>query len=177
VSRPASAGTHEDSTLAGLTDRPANRWSHRVAVALLVLFVLAGSAGLLGPRTAAVSASAGDYDLAVTYPSVTRAGLATPLHLEVTREGGFDGPVQLALCDTWFDQVDFQSWYPTPSSEAGGADRLVYEFDPPPGDTLEVSLDAKEQPGSLWGSRDCTVAVLEEDAVVTSVSFTTRRMP
>ncbi|WP_110182058.1 hypothetical protein [Nocardioides solisilvae] len=170
----------QDSTLEGLTDRPSGRRSHRLAVTGLVLLVLAGVLGLLGPRTGQVEDTTGPWDLRVTYPSVTRAGVPTPLHLTVTREAGFEGveAVRVALCDDWFDHVDFQSWYPTPAAETGLPGRLVYDFDPPPtGRTLEVSLDAHEQPGGLAGRRTCEVEVLLDDVVAASVSFSTWRLP
>lgn len=169
-----------DSTIDGLPDHPrgtAGCWLRRLAVGLLVLIVLAGAAGVLGPRTADTSASGGGYDLEVEYPRVTRAGQPAPLHFSITREGGFDEPVQVALCDEFFDNVDFQSWYPTPSAETGDPESLVYEFDPPREDTLEVSLDARTAPGQFGGAEKCRIEVLDKDVPVTSVTFTTWRMP
>src|SRR5690606_3378865 len=134
-----------DSTIQGLADAPRSsrsRWLHRAGVTLLALFVGAGAVGLLGPRSRVARSSAESNDLEVEHAAITRAGVPAPLHVRVTREGGFDGPVQVALCDDWFDHQDFQSWYPSPSAEVGEADQLVYEFDPPTGNTLEVSLDA-----------------------------------
>lgn len=169
-----------DSTIDDLPDHPrgtAGSWARRLAVGLLVLVVLAGAVGWLGPRTDEKRASGGGYELAVEYPQITRAGQPAPLHFSVTREGGFDGPVQLALCDEFFDNVDFQSWYPTPSAETGDPASLVYEFDPPREDVLEVSLDARTAPGQFGGAEECRIEVLDKDVPVTSVTFTTWRMP
>lgn len=169
-----------DSTTDGLADVPrsnASRWVHRIGVTVLSVLVLAGAVGLLGPRTGEVAASGGGFDLEVEHTTITRAGVPAPLHLTITRADGFDGPVQVALCDSWFDHQDFQSWYPTPSSEVGERDRLVYEFDPPTGDTLEVSLDAHTAPGDFGGRDTCAVEVLEDDVPVTAVEFTTWRLP
>jgi hypothetical protein len=153
------------------------RWATRAGMLLLALIVLAGAVGLLGPKAGETSASAGEFDLHVQYPAITRAGEPAPLHIRVESAGGFDGPVQIALCDDLFDDLDFQSWYPTPSAETGDASQLFYEFDPPEGQVFEVSLDARAAPGQFGEVEDCTVTVLEEDVEVVSVSFDSWRMP
>jgi hypothetical protein len=54
---------------------------------------------------------------------------------------------------------------------------IVWEFDPPVGDTLLVTYDARIEPAAQSG-RSGEVAVLAaDDAVLTEVSFTTRVMP
>src|SRR5688500_11220358 len=50
-----------------------------------------------GVDTATVSADGGGYILEVSYPSVSRPALASPFEIVVTRAGGFDGPVMLAI--------------------------------------------------------------------------------
>ena len=149
----------------------------RAGLLVLALIVLAGSVGLLGPRTGETRASAAGYQLDVKYPAISRAGEPAPLHVRVERTGGFDGPIQLAMCDDLFDDLDFQSWYPTPSAETGDTSELVYEFDPPEGQVFEVSLDARAAPGQFGEVEDCKVAVLEEDSELVSVSFNSWRMP
>jgi hypothetical protein len=169
-----------DSTTEHLPDQPrgtSGRWGRRAGITLLAALVLAGATGLLGPRTGEKSTSAGGYDLHVIYPSVTRAGQPAPLHVSITRPGGFDQPVQVAFCDDFFDNLDFQGWYPSPASEAGDPDAVVYEFDPPRADTLEISLDARSAPGQFAGVERCSVEVLEADAPVAGISFTSWRMP
>lgn len=170
----------DHSTISGLADEPTSRparWTSRLGIGVLVLVVAAGAVGLLGPRTREGEDTGGGYLLEVEYAAITRAGQPAPLHIRVTRESGFDGPVQIGVCDDWFDHLDFQSWYPTPSAETGSADRLLYEFDPPPGETLEISLDARTSPGQFGGVARCEVDVLEQDQPVVSVSFRTWRLP
>lgn len=172
--------TVDDSTVSDLADQPSStwaRWTTRAGVAVLALLVLAGAVGLLGPADRTERASGGGYDLEVQYASITRAGQPAPLNMRVRREGGFDRPIQIELCDEWFDDIDFQSWYPTPSAETSTSDRLVYEFDPPPSDTLEVSLDARTAPGQFGEVERCGVTVLEQDVPVVSVEFRTWRLP
>ena len=149
----------------------------RAGLLVLALVVIAGASGLLGPRKGTDSASSADYRLEVDYAAITRAGEPAPLNVRVESASGFDGPIQLAFCDDLFDDLDFQSWYPTPSKETGDTSRLVYEFDPPTGPVFEVSLDARAAPGQFGEVEDCTVSLLEEDVTQVSVSFNSWRMP
>jgi hypothetical protein len=173
-------GTDESSTTSDLPSTPRGRlerWWLRVGMLVLALIVLAGAVGLLGPRTGETSAAAAGYHLDVEYPAVTRAGEPAPLHIRVEHAGGFGAMVQLALCEDLFDDLDFQSWYPTPSAETGDTSELVYEFDPPDGQVFELSLDARAAPGQFGEVEDCTITVLEQGVEVVSVSFNSWRMP
>ena len=143
----------------------------------MAVVVIAGAGGLLGTRTATTRATAADKVLMVTYPAISRSGQPAPLHIRVTSESGFDGPVRIALCDSLFDDLDFQNWYPNPSKETGDATRLEYEFDEPDGHTFEVSLDARSAPGQFGEVQGCTVSLLEKNAEVASVTFHSWRMP
>lgn len=171
----------DDSTTAELAHEPVGhvgRWSGRLGILLLVLLVVAGLTGLFGPRTATKDASGGGYRLEVEYPSIGRAGQPSALHVRVHHPGGFPNEtVQLGLCDDLFDALDYQNWYPNPSAETGGSDQIVYEFDRPPGDTLEVSLDARVGPGELGGKDTCEVAVLDQGQPLVSLEFTSWRLP
>ena len=172
--------SHEYSTTSDLPSEPRGpfeRWATQAGLLLLVLIVLAGAVGLLGPRTGTTSASAAGYELDVTYPAISRAGEPAPLHVRVESEAGFDGTIQLAFCDDLFDDLDFQSWYPSPSAETGDTSDLLYEFDPPDGQVFEVSLDARSAPGQFGEVETCTVTLLDENVELASVSFQTWRMP
>lgn len=181
VSTPPVDAEHADSTLADLRESPpraAGRWFRRLGVLTLALILAAAALDLLGPREADVTVHQGGYHLTVSYPQVTRAGQPAPLHLLVESDLGFGQTVQLRLCDELFDDLDFQSWYPTPAAETATPPWIIYEFDPPPtGDRLEISLDARAAPGQLGGTDDCEVAVMEADTPVASTSFTVWRMP
>jgi hypothetical protein len=173
-------GDHEYSTTSDVPTSPRGaweRWSTRAGIALLAVIVVAGAVGLLGPRKGNTSASGDGYRLFVQYPAITRAGEPAPLHIRVERTGGFDDTIEIELCDDLFDDLDFQSWYPNPSGETGGATKLTYEFDPPDGDVFETSLDARSAPGEFGEIEDCGVSVLEKGDEVVSVSFKTWRMP
>jgi hypothetical protein len=88
----------------------------RVGIVALTIFVLAGLLGYFGPRSSAVSASGGGYQLDVRYAQVTRSGLVAPLRVRVLHVGGFDEPITLAFSKDIFDRFDFQNWYPNPSA-------------------------------------------------------------
>lgn len=156
------------------------RRARTVRRVLLVVFaaVLAlGALGFLGVRRGSVTASGGGYDLAVTYPRVTRAGHAVPLEIEVRRAGGFgDQPVTVRMSAGYFALFDENGVQPAPSKETATGSDLVWEFDPPPGDTLRVLFDTRTGPNRQRG-RGATVAVLDGGVPVVSVSFRTRVMP
>jgi hypothetical protein len=153
------------------------RWWTRAGLLLMALVVVAGATGLLGTRTATTRATAAGKVLTVTYPVISRSGQPSPLHIRITSDTGFGKTIRIAMCDDLFDHLDFQNWYPNPSKETGDATRLEYEFDPPDGDTFEVSLDARSAPGQFGGVEDCKVALLEESTEVASVTFHSWRMP
>jgi hypothetical protein len=143
---------------------------------LLVLFVLAGLSGLLGVRSATRHAAGGGVELEVRYGRVSRPGLATPLVIEVRRDGGFDGPVTIELDAGYFDMFDLNGIYPSPSAEVTQGDRLHWEFDPPDGETLTVSFDARLEPAVQRG-RSGETSVLVDGRAVVRVGYTTRVMP
>ena len=144
----------------------------RVGLGLVALAVVAGLTGLLGIRSSTASARGGGSLLEVQHAQVTRAGIAAPLHVRVARPGGFPGPVRIAISADLMERFDFQNFYPNPSKETSDGRFLTYEFDPPPGERFEVSLDARTAPdqNGSWGTY--AVRLLGPDDVVTaSVSF------
>jgi hypothetical protein len=149
----------------------------RVGIVALTIFVLAGLLGYFGPRSSAVSASGGGYRLDVRYAQVTRSGLVAPLRVRVGHPAGFDGPITLAFSKDIFDRFDFQNWYPNPSAETAGPLRLEYEFDPPPGDVFELTLDVRVGPTQPPSAHRYWVAVVSDDIEVARVNFRMVVMP
>ena len=172
---------YEDETTSDLRETPPRRrgrWSRRAGIGVLVLIVGLAALDLLGPRTGHTSTAGGGYELALEFPQITRAGAPAPLRMDVQAEGGFDSTVQLRMCADFFDDLDFQAWYPMPSAETATASWIVYEFDSPPtGNTLSISLDVRVAPGQFGEVDDCQVSVLVQDEPVASATFTTWRMP
>jgi hypothetical protein len=145
-------------------------------VALLLVIVIAGALGLLGVRSTTVTATSGGYTLSVTYAWIARAGLDVPWSVELHRDGGFDGPVTVAVTGEYFDIYEEQGLDPEPATQTADAQAVYWTFDPPPGDTLGIDFDAYIQPASQWGASG-TVAVLEGGQRVVSVGFTTALVP
>jgi hypothetical protein len=144
---------------------------------LLALIDSFGSAAIFGVDSTTETVSAGDLDLTVTYGVVSRPALATPFDIEVHRPGGFDGPVRIAVDQEYLRMWDENGLVPAPSAETVMGPWLVWEFEPPVGDTLLVSYDARIEPAAQDG-RSGAVAVLDEDDVpILAIDFTTRVWP
>ncbi|MEI2779377.1 MAG: hypothetical protein V9G19_26150 [Tetrasphaera sp.] len=150
----------------------------RIGLALFAVPVIAAAFGLFGPRTDRVQDSVGGYVLALDYPRASRSSIVTPFVLTVTKSGGFgDDPVVVRIDRAFLDHLDFQNWYPNPSAESSDGEQTVYEFDPPAGDTLRVSLDARTGPNQGFSSRTYAVALRGDDTPVAEVTFRTTFWP
>lgn len=136
----------------------------------------------------------------MTYAAVARAGLDVPWKVTVRREGGFTGPVTLAVTADYFDIYEEQGLDPAPAAETADADRLYWTFDPPTAGTrpdgsvgpcgpavgsgllpascheLAVDFDAYIQPSSQLGASG-EVAVLVDGAPAVTVPFRTWLVP
>lgn len=123
-----------------------------------------------------VRASGGGYELEVLYGTVSRPALATPFQIEVTRPGGFDAPVELALSQQYLTLFDENGLTPGPSAETSFGPFVLWEFDPPEGDTLTVYFDARIEPQLQRGVTG-EVAVIEDGAPVVQVEFHTSIRP
>lgn len=148
----------------------------RAGVAALLAFLTLGALNVFGVRSDSVTASGGGYELTVTYAAMTRPGLATPWETVVRRPGGFRGPVTVATTGDYFGMFDFNGLDPEPSATTATGDLLIWEFDPPPGDVLRISLDARTEP-AVQSGRAGETAVLSDGDPVVRVRYTTRVMP
>jgi hypothetical protein len=168
------------ATLPNSRDAAASRRGRnlrRIGIGVLLLFVAAALIGLLGPRAATTTATAGGYEFTVRHGQITRPGVPVPLEITVRRDGGFDGPVTLSIDKDLLNRMDFNDWYPNPDGETSGPDRLEYEFAPPSGDVLHVMLDARTAPGQLPSSRRYTVAVVDQGAELVDAGFRMTVLP
>jgi hypothetical protein len=178
-----TSGRSSSTLLDGPGSLAARRIGYGVTTGLLALLMLVvaldatGGPDILGIDTATEHAEGGDVELEVTYPTVSRPAIASPFDIEVTQPGGFDGSVRIAVQQSYLRMWDENGLVPAPSSETTMGPWVVWEFEPPIGDTLSVSYDARIEPAAQSG-RDGAVAVLDEaDAVIAEVSFTTRVLP
>jgi hypothetical protein len=169
-----------ESSIQGLQTPDQDRvsvWTRRAVLSLLLVFVLAGAASLLGVRTTERSASESGWKLAVKHAAVARAGLDVPWQVTVTHAGGFHGTVQLAVTGRYFDIFETQGFHPEPSDESRDGDTLYLSFKPPDsGDTMVVAYDAYIQPASQAGRRG-SVSVVDGGQRVATVDFRTRLLP
>jgi hypothetical protein len=148
----------------------------RILLSVLALIVLLGASSLLGAHTSTREASGGGYDLKLVYPAVTRPGLAVRWVLFVHRAGGFTSPIQVATTNTYFNLFDFNNLDPMPSKSTTSDDVSIWEFDPPVGDTLRITMDARLEPARQHGST-ATTSILQNDLPVVSIHYRTRVMP
>ena len=152
------------------------RLGRRVGMAVFLAIIVMGLANLFGVRSATVTDSGGGFDLRVTYASISRSGLATPLTIDVVREGGFDGPVVLGITSAYLAMFDQNAITPPPSGASTSGDLHLLTFDPPQGERLTVVLDARLEPAAHFG-RPATTSVYEGGSPVATVHYFTRVMP
>jgi hypothetical protein len=153
-----------------------SRLGRRALLTVLAAFVLLGATSLLGAHTSTRQASGGGFDLKLIYPSVTRPGLAVRWILFVHRAGGFTGPIQVATTSGYFNLFDFNNLDPVPSKQTTTATLSIWEFDPPPGETLRITFDGRLEPARQHGSSAVT-SVLQDDLPVVSIRYQTRVLP
>jgi hypothetical protein len=151
-------------------------WARRVFLMVIAAVVVAGLVGLLGVQTAETRAEQGDYELSLRYATTARAGLDVPWEVTVTRDGGFDQTLELAVTGDYFDIYETQGFAPEPSESTRDGDTLYLTFEAPPGDTFVLAYDAYIQPSSQIG-RDGTISVVADGVQLASVDFHTRLLP
>ena len=153
------------------------RLLRRIGVAILTVFVGLGFAGFFGVRTSSVTARGGRYELSVQYPSVARPGLAVTWGFRVEREGGFgDDPITIATSLEWLHLFDENGRNPAPTAEYIDGDMVVWEFDPPVGDTFLFEFDARLCP-SVQSGLTATTELRVDDVAVVIVDYHVRVFP
>jgi hypothetical protein len=159
------------------------RLGYAITSAALALLMAAAAVdavdgvAILGVDSDEVQAAGGGFHLEVTYGVVSRPALATPFDIEVRHAGGFAAPIRVAVDHEYLRMWDENGLSPAPSSETVMGPWVVWEFEPPVGDTLRVTFDARIEPAAQEG-RSGHVAVLgADDQALVDVSFTTRVLP
>jgi hypothetical protein len=152
------------------------RTYRRVAIAIIGVFVLLGLVGVFGVRSGTASAIGGGYSLVVTYPAVTRPGLAVRWSLEIRRQGGLEDQVTLATTSAYFDLFDFNQFYPQPSAETSDGTSTIWTFDTGGGDAMRITLDGRLEPARQSGA-SAVSSILVEGRPVVSVAYRTVVMP
>jgi hypothetical protein len=170
--RPPTSTAPLDDGLAA--SRRARRW-RRAALTLLSLFVLAALTQQLGLRTDTVRAAAGDLQVTVRYADRARGALAAPFTIDVRHAGGFTGPVEVRSDQGYLAIFDDNGFEPDPASVTTEGGDVIWTFDPPPGDTLSIVLDARIEPG-VFGREQGETTVAAEGSSVT-LGYTTWVLP
>jgi hypothetical protein len=172
VASSTSTLPHDDDLHHARLDR---RISTVLAGCLAVVVVVA-LFGLLGVKSATTSTRMADgTEVEIEYGRITRPGLATPWAITVNRPGGFDGPITVRSTSSYFDLFDENGLDPDPAAATQTAEMVIWEFDPPPGETFRLSFDARIEPGAQWG-RDATTEV-EVEGVIATLSYRTWVLP
>jgi hypothetical protein len=155
------------------------RFGRRVFTVALVTFLGLGLLGVYDLHLQEARATGGGYEVTVTYARVSRPGLATPWSVEIRRPGGFDDElVTLAVDATYFDAFDENGLDPDPVESFTDGERTIWRFQPPPGDVMDVSFDARIQPDVQMTRVKGRVSVLDpSDAPVVTVEFRTLVLP
>ena len=169
----------ERSTLVDVRTAAENRrgaLGRRIALAVLLVIVVSALTSWLGVHSQTVTTTNDGYRLSLDYPRVARAGLDIPWILTLSHDGGFQGPVTVALTADYYDIFEFQGMHPEPSAQRSDGNLVYLTFDPPRGDVLRVSLDTYVQPASQIG-RDATVQAIVQGRTVAQVHYSTLLVP
>jgi hypothetical protein len=153
-----------------------SRTTRRIGVGVLLVVVIAALLGWAGPRPSVAAAEAAGYRLEVSHPSISRPGLAIRLSIVVSREGGFDQPVRLIVLREYIEALDFNAIYPDASAQIADDGYVIWEFDPPRGDSLTIDFDGRHEPGAEGLIRG-EVGVLNQGQRVVEVAFSTVVLP
>jgi hypothetical protein len=146
----------------------------RGLVVMLVVVVGAALAGAFGVHARTASASGSGYEVDVRYSSTARPGITVPFEVEVRHEGGFAGPVQLAISADYLDALQLGSLVPEPTGSSADGDRGLLTFEPSEGsDTLDVDWQAEVDPATNAGRHSGHVAVVQTGTAVATARFTT----
>jgi len=178
---PSSAAQSTIDAL-GTSGRRVQRWLYLATTGVLAALVgvavtdALGLTSAYGVRSEERRDHGGGYGLEVRYPAVTRPGLASPFRIEVSSGSGFSQPVTVAVDRSYLAMWDENGLSPAPTSELVNGPWVEWEFDPPVGDVLSVTFDARIEP-AVQSSRDGAVRLIVGDQSVAEVDFRTRVMP
>ena len=172
-------GTVTGANTQSLEAAKRGRTVRRIGIAILVTFVIAGLFGLFGHRQATVTSTGSGYAVKVSYPRVTRGGLAANWSVRVERLDGSPLPAGVEVRSTadYFSIFDENGLDPEPASVWSDGRVLTWTFDPPAdANALDVSFDARMQPNTR-GWFDATTSLAVDGDVVASVSYRTWAVP
>lgn len=153
------------------------RLLRRLVIGAFAVFLLLGLCGVWGTRQAHRTVSADGYEVRLSYPRVTRGGLAVSWSIEVRRLDGQSLPaVELSTTGAYFDTFDHNDLSPTPDRLSQTDVLRTWEYDPSDDDVLHVDLDVRTQPNARW-FHDATTTVVVDGVTVATLDYRTFAMP
>jgi hypothetical protein len=108
-------------------------------------------------------AEGGGYELEVTYATVTRGGLATPLSITVRGRAPITTPLTLSISQPYIDGFLTSGVSPQPSSEASTGDAWLVTLEPSGTDEITLDWDMTARPSGWFVTRHADIAVLDEN--------------
>ena len=152
-----------------------------VAVVVAAGFVVAALLGVAGLSTSSVEAQSGSLQLRVEHAEVSRAGIATPLVIDVSTTDGSMLPteVEIEIPRRYLDMFDENGLDPPPDAVSSDGVTEIWTFETDDVSTLSIDYDARLQPNMHFG-RDGWVEArdaADPDADPVRVEFHTRVMP
>ena len=84
----------------------------------------------------------------------------------------------MAVTSSYFDAFDENGLDPDPAESTSDGERSIWKFEPPPGDVMTVSFDARIEPGVQLTRVKGEVSVLDPSgADVVTADFRTLVLP
>jgi hypothetical protein len=133
--------------------------------------VVAALAQQLGMRTDTVQGTAGELSVTVRYADRARGALAAPFSIDVEHPGGFASQIEVRTSQSYLEIFDDNGFEPDPAEVTTEGGYVIWTFDPPPGDRLEIILDARIEPGVFGRERGTTIVSVGDDQV--TLDYTT----
>ena len=133
----------------------------RIFLGAIVIFVAAGAIGLLGVRTATVDGADGPVAASVRFGRIARGGVAVPYAITVSSAGGFSGPIEITVDQSYLDLFDHNGIEPAPDATTSDGKHVTWTFEQPPGSEFTVTLDVRVGPSVQWGRTGHTVVEAE----------------
>jgi hypothetical protein len=171
--------TIRQATTQSLPAARRGRIFRRCGIAAMLVFVAAGMFGVLGHRQGAKEAVTSEYRIAVSYPNITRGGLAANWEIRVERLDGEPLPASFELHSDagYFSIFDENGFTPEPSSTWSDGSTVVWTFEPDgPEPVLVVSFDARLQPNTR-GWFDGSTELVVDDTTEVAVDYRTWGVP
>ncbi len=178
VSGPVNGPTRDIATAPADDGHAAQRRGligRRVILTIVTVFVVAGLLGFLGVRTKTVTESDGPVEASVRFALIGRGGVAAPYAITVTSPGGFTGPIEITVDQSYLDLFDQNGIEPGPDAATSDGATVTWTFDRPPGPEFTVTLDVRIGPSVQWGRTGHTVVEAEGRRI--ELSHHTRVMP